>query len=230
MAVNTFVPTTSSRAPTFTATRSSVDPGELQQTSSGYEWLDYGSFVPGQGTTRWKTNPPFHSWEAGGNSMPLQKSVNGGVAPAAIKRGFIRRAQYSTADTTSQCRLYFMYNPTTITRQYVSYLDQGALDPFNTVFQSGNLVAPPSFMDFNFELFFDRQAEATIPGNRGVLEDMDYFDMVVRNVVPGGGTNVLPDNGVMMVVPSRHHRRLLQGHLGAGPADERPGGLREVHP
>ena len=56
-----------------------------------------------------------------------------------------------------------MYNPTVIARDYVSYLDQGALDPFNTVFQSGNLVAPPSMMNFTFELFFDRQDEARCP-------------------------------------------------------------------
>ena len=67
-------------------------------------------------------------------------------------------------------RLYFMYNPETISRDYMNYLDQGALDPFNTVFQSGNLVAPPSMLNFSFELFFDRQEEAMaseIPGRDG---------------------------------------------------------------
>ena len=85
----------------------------------------------------------------------------------------------------------------------MNYLDQGALDPFNTVFQSGNLVAPPSMLNFSFELFFDRQEEAMAAGNRGVMVDMEYFDLVVRNVKPGGAAanNMLPDNGIMMVNP-----------------------------
>ena len=97
-----------------------------------------------------------------------------------------------------------MFNPETITRDYVSYLDQGALDPFNTVFQSKNEIAPPSFMDFSFELFFDRQEEACDPAHPGVFVDYQYFDMVVRNVVPEAAemsSNTLPDNGVMMVNP-----------------------------
>jgi hypothetical protein len=51
-------------------------------------------------------------------------------------------------------------------------------------------------------LFFDRQSEAQDPEHPGVLVDMEYFDLVVRNVVPGDNTNgQLPDNGVMMVNP-----------------------------
>jgi hypothetical protein len=203
MAVNTYVPTTSSRTPTYVTPRPITDAQGRQQSTSGYEWLDYGTFVPGAGTTRWRTNPPFASWEAGGHNIPFYKGAAGGPAPANIKRGYIRRALVNAADIPSQCRLYFMYNPTTITRQYVNYLDQGALDPFNTLFDSGNLVAPPSILEFNFELFFDRQTEAMQPGNRGVLDDMDYFDLVVRNVIPGGtgANNTLPDSGVMMVNP-----------------------------
>jgi hypothetical protein len=121
--------------------------------------------------------------------------------PARILRGFIRRAEYDTTDQMSTSRLYFMYNPSVIARDYVSYLDQGALDPFNTVFQSDNLVAPPSMMNFTFELFFDRQDEAQDPHNPGVLVDMEYFDMVVRNVIPDPALQSMPDNGVMMVNP-----------------------------
>jgi hypothetical protein len=103
-------------------------------------------------------------------------------------------------------RMYFMYNPETITRQYVSYLDQGALDPFNTIYQSGNLVAPPSYMDFSFSLFFDRQQEAMDQTHPGVFVDYQFFDLVVRNVVPvvdpnNNASTQLPDNGVMMVNP-----------------------------
>ena len=97
-----------------------------------------------------------------------------------------------------------MYNPEIISRDYVSYLEQGALDPFNTVYQSGNLVAPPSILDFSFELFFDRQEEATQVNHPGVFVDYQFFDLVVRNVVPSDpnqASNALPDNGVMMVNP-----------------------------
>jgi hypothetical protein len=204
MAVNTFVPTTSSRTPTFVTPRTATDAQGRQQTTSGYEWLDYGTAITGAGTTRWRTNPPFASWEAGGHGMPfLKQGASGNQSSANVMRGYIRRAQTNPADLPSTCRLYFMYNPTTITRQYVNYLDQGALDPFNTIFDSGNLVAPPSILEFSFELFFDRQTEAMAPGNRGVLEDMDYFDLVVRNVIPGGtgANNTIPDSGVMMVNP-----------------------------
>ena len=97
-----------------------------------------------------------------------------------------------------------MYNPETITRDYVSYLDQTALDPFNTIYQSANLVAPPSILDFSFSLFFDRGEEATAPDHPGVFVDYQFFDLVVRNVVPddpNSTSNTLPDNGVMMVNP-----------------------------
>jgi hypothetical protein len=71
---------------------------------------------------------------------------------------------------------------------------------------SENLVAPPSFMDFRFDLFFDRQTEAGDVDHPGVFVDYQYFDMVVRNVIPSGdnataATSQLPDNGVMMVNP-----------------------------
>ncbi|NBZ97103.1 MAG: hypothetical protein EBR40_11915, partial [Proteobacteria bacterium] len=102
-------------------------------------------------------------------------------------------------------RLYFMFNPETIVRDYVSYLDQAALDPFNTVYGSNNLVAPPSFMNFRFDLFFDRQDEvASNMDNPGVFADYQFFDLVVRNVIPtdpNSMSTTIPDNGVMMVNP-----------------------------
>ena len=157
-----------------------------------YDWFDYD--------TKWKTNPPFLKGSAGTSAMP-SIHVTGGEQAPRIQRGFIRRADYSINDEASMSRLYFMYNPETISRDYMNYLDQGALDPFNTVFQSGNLVAPPSMLNFAFELFFDRQEEAMAVNNRGVMVDMDYFDLVVRNVKPSASNNTLPDNGIMMVNP-----------------------------
>ena len=160
-----------------------------------YEWFD--------SSNRFATrrNPPFSQGTAG----RLVPSLADEGIPNRILRGFIRRAEYDAADAKSGARLYFMYNPEQITRDYVSYLDQGALDPFNTVFQSGNLVPPPSFMDFTFSLLFDRQEEAQASRHPGVFVDYEFFDLVVRNITPVTDPNdvstTLPDNGVMMVNP-----------------------------
>jgi hypothetical protein len=160
-----------------------------------YEWFQSGESSMGL------SNPPFVSGAAG-RLLPGLNEGSGG--PARILRGYIRRSQYEVGDAKSRARLYFMYNPEIISRDYVSYLDQGALDPFNTVYQSGNLVAPPSILDFSFDLFFDRQEEATQKSHPGVFVDYQFFDLVVRNVVPtdvNATSNTLPDNGVMMVNP-----------------------------
>ena len=170
-----------------------VSAQQLQQQFA-YEWFQSGDTASGF------SNPPFVSGAAG-RLLPM---LTAGGKPARILRGYIRRAEYDNADDTSKARLYFMYNPEIITRDYVSYLNQDALDPFNTVYQSGNLVAPPSILDFNFDLLFDRQEEAAQENHPGVYVDYQFFDLVVRNVVPSDprlDTSIVPDNGVMMVNP-----------------------------
>jgi hypothetical protein len=191
--------------PTAMLTDTGLQTDQLLQQFA-YEWYQSGSVAVGY------SNPPFVSGAAG-RLLPSLTSTRGGGAigsgqvatqPARILRGYIRRAQTEAGDEKSKSRLYFMYNPETITRDYVSYLDQAALDPFNTVYQSGNLVAPPSILDFSFDLFFDRQEEADDPNHPGVLVDYQFFDLVVRNVVPSQidpTSNTIPDNGVMMVNP-----------------------------
>ena len=157
-----------------------------------YERLDEFGFA--------RSNPQFDSGAAG-RIMSSLTNTRAGNDPRIV-RGYIRRSAPDAADPTSPFRLYFMYNPETIQRNFVSYLDQQALDPFNTIFGSNNLVAPPGILDFSFELFFDRQVEnanGSMP--RGVLEDFDYFDLVVRGVVPDPQSPELPDNGVMMINP-----------------------------
>jgi hypothetical protein len=97
-----------------------------------------------------------------------------------------------------------MYNPETIQRNYMAYLDQQALDPYNTLYGANNLSAPPGILDFSFELLFDRQLEvATDPSHTGTKVDYDFFDIVVRGVVPDSNNNgnAIPDNGIMMVNP-----------------------------
>jgi hypothetical protein len=180
---------------------SSLSTDTLRQQFA-YEWFQSGDIHAGWSGAQGMSNPPFISGAAG-RLHPLLTDTVG--KPARILRGYIRRADYDVKDELSKARLYFMYNPETITRDYVSYLEQSALDPFNTVYQSGNAIAPPSIMSFSFELFFDRQEEcAQFIDHPGVFVDYQFFDMVVRNVVPtdpNQSNNTLPDNGVMMVNP-----------------------------
>ena len=139
-----------------------------------------------------RANPPFNTGSAG--------RLMDGMPP--VSRGYIRRNIYDPNDPTSRYRLYFMYNPADIQRNYVAYIEQQALDPFNTIYGSNNLVAPPGILDFSFDLFFDRQTEnatGTIP--RGVMTDQEYFDLVVRGLVPDGQSPQLQDSGIMMINP-----------------------------
>lgn len=145
------------------------------------------------------SNPPFNT-STGGVITPVQTAGAKGK-DAKIVRGYVRRSSPDSSDVISTASLNFMYNPENIIRDYVSYLDQAALDPFNTLYDSGNLVAPPSFVNFSFDLIFDRQIETPGQMEDGVLRDYKYFDMVVRNVPPGSPSSGVPDNGVMMVNP-----------------------------
>lgn len=147
-----------------------------------------------------KSNPPFNTGSAG-RLTSIVTSGTGGNSPQ-ISRGYIRRSNLNSTDPTGGYRLYFMYNPESIQRNYTAYLEQAALDPFNTIYGANNLVAPPGILDFEFSLMFDRQTEnanGSMP--RGVLEDFDYFDLVVRGTVPGVQTNPIQDNGIMMINP-----------------------------
>lgn len=176
--------------PARLASSNALSPEQLTKKLA-YEWLNSHEIGGSD------SNPPFTSGAAG--------RLNPILEGQRITRGYIRRAQYEASDATSKARLYFMYNPETIVRDYVSYLDQAALDPFNTVYGSNNLVAPPSFMNFRFDLFFDRQDEVSQNiDHPGVFADYQYFDLVVRNVIPTDpslSSTALPDNGVMMVNP-----------------------------
>src|SRR5574343_1276010 len=142
------------------------------------------------------TNPPF---ALANRSNPL---ITQPGEDARIIRGYIRR-DYDPKDPTSKFRLNFMFNPESIQRNYIAYLNQGALDPYNTIYQAGNLVVPPGILDFEFELLFDRQIEANQPGNRGTNVDYDYFERVIRAVEPydAPSINNIPDNGVLMINP-----------------------------
>lgn len=142
------------------------------------------------------SNPPFQT------STARLSNPNITSGPQMVSRGFIRRADPTDAsDPTGKYRLRFMYNPEAIQRSYISYLDQQALDPFNTINGSANKSAAPGILDFSFEMIFDRQVEnAQDATHQGALVDFAYFDLVVRGVVPSANQHI-PDNGIMMVNP-----------------------------
>jgi cell wall-associated NlpC family hydrolase len=146
-----------------------------------------------------RSNPPFDYGSAGRLTSMVEENRSGN--DPRILRGYVRRSNLNAADPTAGYRMYFMYNPAVVQRNYVAYLEQQALDPFNTIYGSDNLVAPPGILDFQFDLMYDRQTEnanGTVP--RGVLVDHDYFDLVIRGLVPGSGPQ-LQDNGIMMINP-----------------------------
>jgi hypothetical protein len=148
-----------------------------------------------------KSNPPF-KLSATNNRLVSDQSALGGTA--GLLRGYIRRSDITGSDPTSSNRLYFMYNPETIKRSYIAYLDQLSLDPGNSMFGSNNMAAAPGILDFSFNLMFDRQIEVNNDRSHpGTKVDYDYFDLVVRGVVPDAnpsGTGI-PDNGIMMFNP-----------------------------
>jgi hypothetical protein len=202
MTTNTFVPLAITSSPAGQSTNPNPQAIDLalsaQQNFStllrnrSYARLDASSIT--------KANPEFDTGAAGRVLSSITNSNRGN--DFRISRGYIRRSVIDSGDPTSGYRLYFMFNPEMIQRSYQSYLDQQALDPFNTIFGSNNLVAPPGALSFGFDLFFDRQTEnASGVMPRGVLEDFDYFNLVVRGVVPDPQQPDLPDNGIMMINP-----------------------------
>lgn len=188
---NVFVNLATSRSPEARSLSDGITAGlqaGISQTQYGQERLD--------SSTGGMSNPPF---ELAKNRNPLASGTQN-----KILRGYIRRSDLDAADSTSRYRLYFMYNPETIQRQYMSYLDQASLDPYNTMFGTNNMTAAPAILDFSFSLLFDRQLEvAKDPVHPGTKVDYDFFDLVVRGVVPDTGSdgNAIPDNGVMMLNP-----------------------------
>ena len=147
-------------------------------------------------TREGRSNPPFALTSASNRLAEGQGN---------IVRGYIRRSDIDPGDVTSNYRLYFMYNPETIQRNYMAYLDQQALDPYNTLFGSSNAPAPPGILDFSFDLMFDRHLEvAKNPEHEGIKVDYRFFDIVVRGVVPdvpSGGNAIPDDNGIIMLSP-----------------------------
>jgi hypothetical protein len=159
-----------------------------------YDRMDWNTAVEGY------TNPPFIGVGSSNQSVP--KFMQGPDGTARILRGYIRRSQVAAwgtlggLDTSTDAgkadeqtfkdtnaRLYFMYNPSQVTRQYVSYQ---ALAGSNPAAQSPESVLSsqsiPATVTMSMELFFDRQEEvARFPNHPGVLVDLAVFDKLIGN-------------------------------------------------
>lgn len=182
---------------TDTRTKLGANTVKPTQTDSTRAPQRLGSWLASQASIP-VSNPDFAAVNHKRRS-PLVDSVS----TTPIFRGFIKREK-DASDPTSKYQLKFMYNPATIQRDYLAYLDQNAIDPYNSIYGAGNLVAPPGILHFSFDLVFDRQVEAASdPNSRGVLVDYEYFDRVIRAVEPSTSapSTQPPDNGVFLVNP-----------------------------
>jgi hypothetical protein len=125
---------------------------------------------------------------------------NSGGGVNRILRGYLRRQKVVAGKPESFVRLYFMYNPDQVQRQYLSWNDSTTLDPANEMgVDSDNAMASvPSLTTLSFTLYFDRQIEVmSIDEHPGVMVDLQTFDVLSGNMVygdpaTGNETIVLP--------------------------------------
>ena len=110
--------------------------------------------------------------------------------PTRILRGYLRCQKLDPADPRSYVRVYFMWNPSELVRNYItSVQDSGTLDPVGGLgqLQPSEMKQNPAMTSVSFALFFDRQTEtAVIKDHPGVLVDLQAFDALGR--VTGTGT------------------------------------------
>ena len=105
-------------------------------------------------------------------------------------------------------RLYFMYNPDQVRREYMSWNENSTADPTGELgYDSDNsMSAIPSVTTIRFTLYFDRQIEvATVEDHPGVLVDLQTFDVLSGNLVytdASGGDLQVPVLPPGTVIPS----------------------------
>jgi hypothetical protein len=152
------------------------------QETALYERQDWQNAVDGL------TNPPFIGIGSSTGAVPSWMKGDDGVH--RILRGYIRRSyahpitepNLNEAQKNTNARLYFMYNPSEFTRQYVSYsaLAGEATDDPNSALNLGQQV--PALVTMDLTLFFDRQEEvARFANHPGVLVDLSVFDLLIGN-------------------------------------------------
>jgi len=148
------------------------------------------------------SNPPFMGagQMMGPNGAPeWMRDQNGGVQ--RIVRGYLRRSEVNANQPESFVRLYFMYNPDQVQRQYLSWSENTTADP-TAQFGYEPDVSPsgiPAITTITFTLYFDRQIEvATSEDHPGVLVDLQTFDVLSGNMIY---TNANGENLEFPVLP-----------------------------
>ena len=240
MARNTYVPAGLTNTRAYNWSRSAYisqnvpadsdygDPGKRWQSVSAYEWMNYGEVVsPTDPSARTTSNPPFREWEAGRLPADLQAMTSGGIAvPARILRGYIRRAEYDAPTLRRWPGSTSCTTPSAITRDYVSYLDQGALDPFNTVYPVGQPGGPTVVHGLHLRVCSStgrrrRPTPTTLACSwtTSTSTSSSATSCPCRPHQRHHAARQRRDDGQ----PTRHHRRVLPADHGAGPTAQRLG-------
>jgi len=160
-----------------------------------YERIDWSNAVSGNADSMTGiSNPPFMGIGSSMTQIPGWMSGKDGAPAQRILRGYIRRVLQADLtkiapiddkeghwkDLASNARLYFMYNPSDIQRQYLSFADTSNLQSINpSATQNADLPAFTA-LTVSLELFFDRQEEVgRFPDHPGVLIDLATFDALM---------------------------------------------------
>lgn len=109
-----------------------------------------------------------------------------------ILRGYLRRQQIIPGKQESYVRLYFMYNPDQVQRQYLSWDESPTLDAQGGNGQESDAspITSPYMTTLSFTLYFDRQMEvANIVDHPGVMVDLQTFDVLSGQMVFGSSTD-----------------------------------------
>lgn len=141
------------------------------------------------------SNPPFIGVGSTGARVPEWMAGMNPNIPKRILRGYMRRQEVDLLRTATDprakatnARLFFMYNPSSIERAYMSAdaLTQSINptgDPGGPDQASTPLI---SYTSVSFDLLFDRAEEvARYQNHPGVLVDLAVFDMLARGGSPG---------------------------------------------
>ena len=167
------------------------------------DWSVAGGATPA-GLNQYQ-NPPFIGIGSTSTRVPSWMQGENPSTPNRILRGYMRRqntVKFSTAtsprDKATNARLFFMYNPASIERVYMS---SDAL--MNSINPTSDPSGPDqanvplvSYTTVTFSLMFDRQEEVIRYKNHpGVLVDLAVFDLLARGGSPGTETTAaLPNN------------------------------------
>ena len=126
-----------------------------------------------------QSNPPFSKYFQGNiRFLEAQAELDGNPQSFQLSRGYIRNLKLPVINKTTIYKCKFQFNPQEI-KQNVSMRE----DMYLAILQDPSQLAQPigAQMNFQFDLFFDRQQEMSIGTNAKV----DPFSPVAINTVSG---------------------------------------------